>query len=203
MCWAISCHRSAIPMGMAWAHHVFSPVPWVSPTAVVLRTYGAHPGCFTVPLIGCWHRLLLQGSAKHLHQLSKFRKLLLAYSLVYGIALDEVLLQYVVCPLAEADAPNRVHSISYRYNHVEVVIWNGSAYLSTSLHTNLCIFCTSCLFFQLSTLIDIADMSVDNSSICLEEFAHLSLCQPHGLSFQLDIQLGFAILTLVDNDFVV
>ena len=46
-------------------------------------------------------------------------------------------------------------------------------------------------------------MSVDNSSIRLEEFTHLSLCQPHGFSFQLDIQLGLAILALIDDDLVV
>ena len=40
-------------------------------------------------------------------------------------------------------------------------------------------------------------LSIDNSSIRLEEFTHLSLCQPHGFSFQLDIQLGLAILALV------
>ena len=46
-------------------------------------------------------------------------------------------------------------------------------------------------------------MSVDNSSIRLEEFTHLSLCQPHGFSFQLDIKLGLAILALIDDDLVV
>lgn len=46
-------------------------------------------------------------------------------------------------------------------------------------------------------------MAVDNSSIRLEELTHLGLCQPHGLSFLFDIQLGLAILVLIDNDFVV
>ena len=46
-------------------------------------------------------------------------------------------------------------------------------------------------------------MSVDNSSIRLEEFTHLSLCQPHSISFQLDIKLGLAILALIDDDLVV
>ena len=40
-------------------------------------------------------------------------------------------------------------------------------------------------------------LSIDNSSIRLEEFYHLSLCQPHGFSFRLDIQLSLAFLALV------
>ena len=46
-------------------------------------------------------------------------------------------------------------------------------------------------------------LSIDNSSIRLEEFYHLSLCQPHGFSFRLDIQLSLAILALIDGDLVV
>ena len=46
-------------------------------------------------------------------------------------------------------------------------------------------------------------MSVDNSSIRLEEFTLLSLCQPYGFSFQLDIKLGLAIFALIDDDLVV
>ena len=37
----------------------------------------------------------------------------------------------------------------------------------------------------------------------IEEHSHLFCIQPHGLSFQLDIKLGLAILALVDDDFVV
>lgn len=36
----------------------------------------------------------------------------------------------------------------------------------------------------------------------IEEHSHLFCIQPHGLSFQLDIKLGLAILALVDDDFV-
>ena len=41
------------------------------------------------------------------------------------------------------------------------------------------------------------------SAIFIEKHSHLFCIQSHGLSFQLDIQLGLAILALVDDDFVV
>ena len=37
---------------------------------------------------------------------------------------------------------------------------------------------------EFSILINVSDMAVDNRSICLEEFAHLGLYQPHGCLFQ-------------------
>ena len=35
-----------------------------------------------------------------------------------------------------------IHSITYRYNHVKVIEWYIANYLSATLKTNLCIFCT-------------------------------------------------------------
>ena len=64
-----------------------------------------------IALIGCRHRLLLQGTAQHLHQLPKLGDLLLAYTFVHGIALDEILLQHAVCPLAEAYTSLAMHAI--------------------------------------------------------------------------------------------
>ena len=46
-------------------------------------------------------------------------------------------------------------------------------------------------------------MSTNIGLFFIEEHSHLFCIQPHGLSFQLDIKLGLAILALVDDDFVV
>ena len=64
-----------------------------------------------IALVSRWQRLLLQGASKHLHQLPELRDLLLANALVYGISIDEVLLQHAVCPLAEADTPLTVYAV--------------------------------------------------------------------------------------------
>ena len=64
-----------------------------------------------ITLVGGRHRLLLQGTAQHLHQLPKLGDLLLAYAFVHGIARNEVLLQHAVCPLAEAYTSLAMHAI--------------------------------------------------------------------------------------------
>ena len=66
-----------------------------------------------IALIGGRHRLLLQGTAQHLHQLPELGNLLFAYAFVHGIALDEILLQHAICPLAEAYTSLAMHAIPY------------------------------------------------------------------------------------------
>jgi hypothetical protein len=55
----------------------------------------------SIAFIGNRHRLLLDNMAKNLHELAKFSNLLLMDFIIHSIALNEVLLQDIVCPLAE------------------------------------------------------------------------------------------------------
>ena len=64
----------------------------------------------------------MDGTPNELHQLAKFAYLLLPDAIVDGVALDEVLLQDTVGPLAELNTALAFHSIAYRSNHFKVEI---------------------------------------------------------------------------------
>ena len=63
--------------------------------------------------------------------------------LVDDVAFDEVLLENGGCPTTKRCCILAIYSISYGNNHIKIVIWYFSNYLSLSLYSNLCIFCTS------------------------------------------------------------
>ena len=147
--------------------------------------------------------LLPDGSAHHLHQLAKLRNLLFTDSLIHRISLDEILLENGIRPLAETHTPHRIDTITNRDNHIKIIIRNRSYYLSIAFRTNLCIFCTSCLFLQFSYLVNVPNMAHNYSSVRLKQFRHLRLRKPHGFPFQLDIKLCLSIFTLINNYFVV
>ena len=54
----------------------------------------------------------MYGTTHHLHQLAQFGYLLAVYALVDSIALDEILLQYLVDPLAELNTSLTFHTIA-------------------------------------------------------------------------------------------
>ena len=63
--------------------------------------------------------------------------------LVDDVAFDEVLLENGGCPTTKRCCILAIYSISYGNNHIKILIWYFSNYLSLSLYSNLCIFCTS------------------------------------------------------------
>ena len=77
-----------------------------------------------IALVSRWHRLLLQGASKHLHQLPELRDLLLANALVYCISLDEVLLQHAVCPTPKLNTSTTFYAVANRRYHLKVIVFN-------------------------------------------------------------------------------
>ena len=63
-------------------------------------------------------RLTLNCSPQHSNQLAKLPNLLLSDTLVYGIALYEILLQDLISPLAKLNTTLSVDSIANRDNHI-------------------------------------------------------------------------------------
>jgi hypothetical protein len=62
-------------------------------------------------------------------------------------------------------------------------------------------FPDSCLRFEFSLLVDVADMLVDGPNILLKELGHELLRQPDRFVFKPDLDPRAAVLSLVDQDF--
>ena len=56
-----------------------------------------------------------------MNQLAQLANLLMAQAFVDGISLDEILLQYTVCPLAELYTALAFYTIAYGDDDIEVV----------------------------------------------------------------------------------
>jgi len=61
-------------------------------------------------------------------------------------------------PLTETGGNDRADAITYRNNHVKIIIGYFTSYFSIALLTNLSEFPTSCFFVQFFILIDVLDM---------------------------------------------
>ena len=74
-----------------------------------------------ISLISVLAQLLLTAyrATQYLHQLAQLGVVLLHTTLIYGIALYEILLQYAVGPLAELYAALALHTIAYGDNDIE------------------------------------------------------------------------------------
>lgn len=66
--------------------------------------------------------------------------LLTANPVVDGIALDEVVLQDMVGPLAKLHTTFRINTIADRDDHVQIIEWNNALYCSFTFNLNLCFF---------------------------------------------------------------
>lgn len=64
------------------------------------------------------------------------------YLLIDDVSLYEVLLEDCCGPTTECRSIFAVHSISHGNNHIKIVVWNLTNYLSFTFNSNLCIFCT-------------------------------------------------------------
>ncbi len=65
--------------------------------------------------------------------------------------------------------------------------------------SGMCNFCTYLFSNQFSLFKYVTNMASNNSSILLKQLSHLSLCQPHRLILQTDINLSLPIWSLVNN----
>lgn len=90
--------------------------------------------------------LQLHGACHGADELHHLSVVLLTDTLVDGIALDEVVLQYGCSPLTESNAPLCIDSIAKRNNQIEVIESYSTSYLSGALHSNCSEFPNSCLF---------------------------------------------------------
>ena len=72
----------------------------------------------------------------------------------------------------------------------------------STMSSGMCKFCTHLFFFQLTFLKNIINVASYNSSVFLKKFSHLSLCQPHRLVLQSDIDLCLSVFCLIDYNFV-
>ena len=68
--------------------------------------------------------------------------------------------------------------------------------------SGMCKICTHLFSVQLTFIKNIIDVASYNSSVFLKQFCHLSLCQPHSLVLQSDINLCLSVLCLI-NDYLV
>ena len=71
-----------------------------------------------IRLIVRQHRLVLNGTSQHTHQLAQLSYLLLADALVDDVAFNEIFLQHSIGPLTESYATLGIDTISNRNNHI-------------------------------------------------------------------------------------
>ena len=95
------------------------------------------------PSLNEWFFLHPDGTSHQPHHVLKFVVSVELELLVDDVAFDEVLLENGGCPTTKRCCILAIYSISYGNNHIKIVIWYFSNYLSLSLYSNLCIFCTS------------------------------------------------------------
>ena len=116
--------------------------------------------------------------------------------MVYGIASDEVLLQYAVSPFSESNTIPAFHSIAHRNNHIKIVVINF-LHLGISLFSAIFLgcrkFCDYRLTFQffLQGIIDMLGYCLVISAIKLSDLLSV---KPNGIILQLYFKMDVAII---------
>ena len=97
---------------------------------------------------------------------------------VHGPALNGVVLNDGIGPLAELDRPVIVDLESNRNDHLQIVVLHLAANLTGALSLNYPEIPDSCLLCQLTILIDLLDVLIDCPNIHIIESRHHLLGQP-------------------------
>jgi hypothetical protein len=114
-----------------------------------------------------------------------------------------ILVQSLRSPLTKARSDLRFYAIANGDNHVEVVTRNFSIDSPTTLQLNLSEIPTGCSFCQFPFFVDVFDVFYDIRSRGLVEFCYLLLCQPYVLAVEADIDVGYAVVILIENELAV
>ena len=73
---------------------------------------------------------------------------------------------------------------------------------NSTMPSGMCKFCTHLFFVQLFFFKNIINVASYNSSVFLKQLCHLSLCKPHGVILQTNINLSLSVLRLIDYKLV-
>ena len=117
----------------------------------------------------------------------------MTYTLVDYIAFNKVVLDNLSSPNTECSTTFTMNAVTNTYNGIKVInlCWT---ILVLSIMQKMHIT----IFFKFTLFQCIVYMSGYNRLILLEKLSHLSLCQPHSLILQSDINLCLSILCLID-----
>ena len=142
----------------------------------------------------------MYGTTQYLDQLAQLVTLLCGNLLVDGVALQEVLFQYLIRPNAECCGILGIDAIAYRKDSVEI-IEIGFCGLG---FPGYCTVPSSCFHFGNNHIIqkfagceDVLKEFRDSRNFCAKQFRNLTLSEPDGIPFDSYIYTGVSLRSLI------